>query len=116
MTRSPDPGRASAETKPGKTKTQARGRDTLVFGRDDVDLRAVEQIADASQVRAIGQLLAALSKSGKTLEQPAEAIARQLEEGPAALSQRPDGDLALPRTFEVMAALNRLRQNGFGRS
>ncbi|MEQ6886395.1 ABC-ATPase domain-containing protein [Salicola sp. Rm-C-2C1-2] len=109
-------GRLSAETKPGKTKTQARGRDTLVFGRDDVDLRAVEQIADASQVRAIGQLLAALAKSGETLDQPPEAIARRLAEGPGALSHRPDGDLALPRVFEVMAALNRLRQNGFGRS
>ncbi|XOZ32354.1 ABC-ATPase domain-containing protein [Halomonadaceae bacterium KBTZ08] len=108
--------RLSAETKPGKTKVQARGRDTLVFGRDDVDLRSVEQIADASQVRAIGQLLAGLAKSGDTLDQPPEAIARQLLEGPAALSHRPDGDLALPRIFEVMAALNRLRQNGFGRS
>lgn len=106
----------SAETKPGKTKTQARGRDTLVFGRDDVDLRAVEQIADASQVRAIGQLLATLAKAGETLDQPPEAIARRLMAGPAALNQRPDGDLALPRVFEVMAALNRLRQNGFGRS
>lgn len=108
--------RLSAETKPGKTKTQARGRDTLVFGRDDVDLRAVEQIADASQVRAIGQLLAALAQSGTPLEEPADAIAERLARGPAALSQRPHGDLALPRVFEVMAALNRLRQNGFGRS
>lgn len=76
----------------------------------------MEQIADASQVRAIGQLLAGLAKSGDTLDQPPEAIARRLLEGPAALSHRPDGDLALPRVFEVMAALNRLRQNGFGRS
>jgi len=45
--------------------------DTLVFGRDDdVDLRAVEQIADSSQVRAIGLLLARLASEGKTLEQP----------------------------------------------
>ncbi|MGM0450243.1 MAG: ABC-ATPase domain-containing protein [Pseudomonadota bacterium] len=109
-------GHLSAEAKPGKTKTQARGRDTLIFGRDDVDLRAVEQIADASQVRAIGQLLAALAKSGETLKQPPEVIAQRLADGPAALSNRPDGDLALPRVFEVMAALNRLRQNGFGRS
>jgi|AntDeeMetagen192_2_1112575.scaffolds.fasta_scaffold00919_6 predicted ABC-class ATPase len=105
--------RLNPETKPGKQKVQARGMDTLVFGRDDVDLRAVEQIADSSQVRAIGLLLARLASEGKTLEQPGVTIEERLEAGLRTISNRPDGDLALPRVHEVMAALNRLRQAGF---
>ena len=105
--------RLDPETKPGKQKVQARGMDTLVFGRDDVDLRAVEQIADSSQVRAIGLLLARLASEGTTLEQPGVTIEERLEAGLRTVSSRPDGDLALPRVHEVMAALNRLRQAGF---
>ncbi|MYL26112.1 MULTISPECIES: ABC-ATPase domain-containing protein [Halomonadaceae] len=104
------------ETKPGKTKIQARGPDTLIFGRDDVDLRSVEQVADPSQVRAIGQLLARVAESGARLDQPPEELARRLEAGLTALSRRPDGDLALPRLHEVMAVLNRLRSSAFGDS
>ena len=105
--------RLNPETKPGKQKVQARGLDTLVFGRDDVDLRAVEQIADSSQIRTIGLLLARLASEGKTLDRPGETIEQRLEAGLRSISTRPDGDLALPRVFEVMAALNRLRQPGF---
>ncbi|MGM0435080.1 MAG: ABC-ATPase domain-containing protein [Pseudomonadota bacterium] len=104
------------EAKPGKTKIQARGPDTLIFGRDDVDLRSVEQVADPSQIRAIGQLLARVAESGARLEQPPEALAQRLQRGLVALSHRPDGDLALPRLHEVMAVLNRLRSSAFGDS
>lgn len=102
------------ETKPGKTKIQARGPDTLVFGPDDVDLRSVEQVADPSQVRAIGQLLARVAESGARLDQPPVELAQRLQAGLAELSRRPDGDLALPRLHEVMAVLNRLRRSAFG--
>ncbi len=98
--------------KPGRVKVQARGTDTLVFGRGEVDVRAVEQLVDPSQVRSIGWLLARLSR----LDAPvvaADEIASRLERLADAdwdrLSGRPDGDLALPRLQEVMAALNRLR-------
>jgi len=40
-------------------------------------------------------------------------IEERLEAGLRTISNRPDGDLALPRVHEVMAALNRLRQAGF---
>jgi len=105
--------RLNPETRPGKQKVQARGRDTLVFGRDDVDLRAVEQIVDSSQVRTIGLLLARLAREGKTLAQPDATVREWLEAELVSISHRPDGDLALPRVFEVMAALNRLRQPAF---
>jgi len=96
--------------KKGKRKMQGKGVDHLVFGREDVDLRAVEQVADGSQVRAIGQLLAALGDAGGTVADPPGWLRERLEGGEwHRLFDRPDGDLALPRVFEVMAALNRLR-------
>ncbi|HKJ77665.1 MAG TPA: ABC-ATPase domain-containing protein [Gammaproteobacteria bacterium] len=96
--------------KKGKRKVQARGRDLLVFGRSDVDLRAVEQVADASQVRTIGLLLAALSEENGPVDDPPAWVRQRLEQADwHALSGRPDGDLARPRVAEVMAALSRLR-------
>lgn len=102
------------EVRPGKRKLQARGRETLVFGADTVDLRAVEQLADSSQVRAIGVLLARLAEEGAPVSLPVERIRQMLQDQPwDRLPYRPDGDLALPRMAEVMAALNRLRGRHF---
>ncbi|MFW6380305.1 MAG: ABC-ATPase domain-containing protein [Halorhodospira sp.] len=107
-----DRGSIRTEVKPGKRKVQGRGRDTLVIGKETVDLRAVEQIADGSQVRAIGVLLERLAGRGAVTDPPAwvrEELARAWEE----LLARPDGDAARPRPLDVMAALNRLRGAGF---
>ncbi|PVY76325.1 putative ABC-class ATPase [Tamilnaduibacter salinus] len=103
-------GQLNPEAKPGKTKIQARGRDTLIFGRTDVDLRAVEQIVDASQVRAIGMVLGRLSRRGERVTDLPALIGEWLnDEQWHRMSQRPEGNLARPRVSEVMAALNRLR-------
>ncbi len=99
----------SPETGRGKRKIQARGRDTLVFGRGGIDLRAVEQIVDPSQVRTIGLLLAGLGDLRHPVDTPPDWLAAALTRDWAAISDEPDGDLALPRPAEVMAALNRLR-------
>ncbi len=112
-TRAVEGGTVRTETKPGKRKVQGRGRDTLLLGREAVDLRAVEQIADPAQVRAIGLLLERLSDSGR-VEDPPAWLADLLNRHWDQLLPRPDGDLARPRTIEVMAALNRLRGARFG--
>ncbi|OIO61201.1 MAG: isopentenyl-diphosphate delta-isomerase [Alphaproteobacteria bacterium CG_4_10_14_0_2_um_filter_63_37] len=104
-----DPRRLNAETKPGRIKIQAKGCEGLVLGRSDIDLRAVEQIADSSQVRGIGQILARLGQGGTVIENPVAAVAQVLAQGVAGLSERPDGDVAMPRLLEVMAALARVR-------
>jgi predicted ABC-class ATPase len=109
-----EPGSLHPERNRGRWKIQARGADTLVFGRNDVDLRAVEQIEDPSQVRAIGWLLGRLSESRQRRIDPATEIRgmlQRLDDGDWDwLSGRPDGDLARPRLHEVLATLNRLRQ------
>ncbi|WP_240466376.1 ABC-ATPase domain-containing protein, partial [Arhodomonas sp. KWT] len=94
----------------GKPRVKVRGVDTLVYGEDEVDLRAVEQLVDPSQVRGVARVLARLAESDEVwLSAPADAVARLLESDWTGLTARPDGDLARPRIAEVMAALNRLR-------
>jgi predicted ABC-class ATPase len=105
------------ERRRGRWKIQARGIDTLVIGRSNIDLRAVEQIEDPSQLRAIGWILGRLSEHGENECEPLALIRHMLDrlrEGDWQwLSGRPDGDLAVPRAHEVMAALNRLRDARF---
>jgi predicted ABC-class ATPase len=108
-----DPPSIDPESKPGRRRIQTRGVDTLMLGRGEVDLRAVEQLADASQVRAIGWILARLSDERRGPLEPVPVLERmltRLAEGDWGwLTGRPDGDLAAPRLHEVMAALDRLR-------
>jgi len=112
VVRSVDPERSR-----GRWKIQARGIDTLVIGRSDIDLRAVEQIEDPSQLRAIGWILGRLSEHGESECEPLPTIRQMLDRLRQGdwqwLSGRPDGDLAAPRAHEVMTALNRLRSAQF---
>ncbi|WP_312871371.1 ABC-ATPase domain-containing protein [Streptomyces lonarensis] len=98
----------------GRPKVRARGADTLSYGEDDIDLRAVAQLADSRQVAGVGLALQELLRGGhldghRTL---AEALDR-LEEHDglttATLLAVRDEDFAVPRRHEVAAALNRLR-------
>ncbi|MEJ2885472.1 ABC-ATPase domain-containing protein [Actinomycetospora aeridis] len=98
----------------GKRRVTARGRDTLTFGEDDIDLSAVEQIADRSQVAGIGRALALLGDhvldGTITLAEGLDLLDAELDRrGVAALLDGRSEDLARPRRHEVAAALNRLR-------
>lgn len=66
----------------GREKVAARGLDKIEFGRQTVDLASVEQLVDASQTRAIGEMVRHALKrgyidGGATLS---EAIDRLLED------------------------------------
>jgi len=115
--RSLDPSSLDPERRRGRWKIGARGVDTLIFGRSDVDLRAVEQIEDASQVRAIGWMMGRLSEERRRPLEPRSLILEMLDRLADGdwdwLSGRPDGDLAAPRAHEVLAAINRLRSARF---
>lgn len=111
-----DPSSLDPTGRKGRSRVTARGLDTLTFGEDEVDLDAVEQIVDRSQVTGIGRALALLGGGvldgtiplGEGLDLLDAQIAR---EGIDALREgsRDATDLALPRRHEVAAALNRLR-------
>ena len=98
----------------GKRRIKARGMEALEFGDDVVDLRALEQLVDASQVRAIGILLPAPGAEGLLgLEDVPGWFRAYLAQPWEALTRRPDGDLVRPRLQELMAVLNRLRSARF---
>lgn len=99
----------------GKPKVQARGTDTLRFGETSVDLGAVEQLVDPSQAAGVGLALRRLVDAGAidgttSLAEALDELERDLgKRGPDALGDGYPGDLAVPRRFEIAAALNRLR-------
>jgi predicted ABC-class ATPase len=101
-------------TAKGKRRVTARGRDRLTFGDDDIDLSAVEQIADRSQVAGIGRALALLGDGVLdgtiTLSDGLDLLDAELDRrGLEALLDGRSEDIARPRRHEVAAALNRLR-------
>ena len=90
-----------------------RGVEALTFGDETIDLSAVEQLVDPSQVVGVGLALAHLADASEeraTLAESLNALDRDLAaRGLEALGEDYAGDYALPRRFEVAAALNRLR-------
>lgn len=95
-------------------KWKTYDRETLVIDREEIDLSAVEQLADPAQLRAIAATLVDLQAralNGKAtvpqiLDQVMQAIATQ---GFDHLTSYPPGDFAAFRRFELAAALNRWR-------
>ncbi|MFI9230315.1 ABC-ATPase domain-containing protein [Streptomyces rimosus] len=111
--RRPDPGSLDTSVR-GRSRIRARGDDALTFGEHDVDLRAVEQIADARQVVGIGLALELMVRRGyvdgdRTLAEALDLLDGDLADGAHRLLAVRDEDFALPRRHEVAAALNRLR-------
>ncbi|GAB3290285.1 ABC-ATPase domain-containing protein [Parasphingorhabdus pacifica] len=109
--RVPDP-RGLAGDRP---KIRSRGREALTVGESTVDLRAVEQIVDPSQVTGIGLALVTCARSGlldgkRTVAEVLDAFdAEVAADGVLAVDPRHVGDFAVPRRHELAAALNRLR-------
>ena len=110
------PDRASVDPSRGRREVnvQTRGLRTIRFGEETVDLSAVSQIVDASQVRALAAaILYARERymDGRlSIREILDAVDDDLAaEGLAALSRRPVGDHAAFRRLELAAALNRLR-------
>ncbi len=93
---------------------KAKGLKTILFGREEIDLSAVEQLVDDSQVRAIAQALYYAREKymdgRRTVKEILDAVMRDIDEqGLDVLDPRRMGDYARFRAFELAAALNRLR-------
>ena len=103
-----------------KIKIEAKTLDTLIFGRQKIDLRFIEQLVDTSQARAIGYAIFLAKKrfinNTSTLEEIVDAIEDLFnKEGLDVLDpfygsaiDRHPGNFARPRRYEIAAALNRL--------
>ncbi|MGJ5893536.1 ATPase [Streptomyces sp. V2] len=110
-----DPASVDSTAK-GRSRVRSRGTDYLVFGEHDIDLRAVEPLADASHVTGIGLALELLVRHGHLTRDRTLAEALDLLDADfagadpvAALRTVHDDDFAVPRRHEIAAALNRLR-------
>jgi predicted ABC-class ATPase len=109
-----DPSRGKREV-----KIDVKSRDMVLFGSDAIDLRAVEHLVDRSQTRAVGYALhiaaQQLMDGRATLREVLAKMEALLDqEGLEALdpfrrNERHPGNFARPRSYEVMAAINRLR-------
>jgi predicted ABC-class ATPase len=93
---------------------RARGLHTIELGRERVDLSYVEQLAETGQTEAIARVIgefAAAGESRSVNEVVQEALASVYEKGLDSLGsyRGHPGELSLPRTQEVAAAINRIR-------
>lgn len=97
-----------------QVRLKVRDVDEMVFGTEDIDLSAVEQIVDTAQSRAIAEAMVyAVRKyiDGKrTLAEILQLVIADIEsKGLDILTPFPQCDLAYFRQLELAAAINRLR-------
>ncbi len=105
-----DPSRGRREV-----SIRVRSRDRVDFGRDALDLGAVEQLVEVAQTRAIAHALAMARDEWidgrRSMPEALDCIIRRMQRrGVVALHPHELGELAEFRVFELGAALNRLRR------
>lgn len=97
--------------KEGKYRVSAKGEKTLRFGAEFVDLTTLEQLESNQEINAIGWLWFQLVQQNQNVV-PISCFESMLE-GNWYSRMPPHGDLAKPRTLDILAALNRLRKAQF---
>jgi predicted ABC-class ATPase len=95
-------------------KLKVRDVDELLFGKEAIDLSAVEQVLEVGQLRAIGQAIALLQQDYVNSRQSLMAVITELmkdleEAGLDHLTPYPQGDLVAFRPLELAAVINRMR-------
>ena len=119
--RQPDPRSFDASGRKGTPRIRATRLDLLLYGEQELDLRAVDQIFDESQTRAAGYAMELASRefTAGPVGELLDALETRLDEaglesltadGRAGLHP---GRLARPRRYEIAAAMNRLRGGRF---
>ncbi len=114
--RVPDPSTLDPSHGRRPSSVKVLGRRGLLYGRQEVELGALEQVVEAAQLRGIGHAIEWLRRGpmdgrrelAELLDLWEEAVA----EGVAGSLPSPDGDVARVRRFEVAAALSRIRSLG----
>lgn len=110
------PGYNPALRKDDRLKTKVHGRENIQLGREDIDLRYLEQLADSEQTAALSFMLALAEKNlfngQTTMKALVDSLLSLIEKkGLEALSG--SGylpiDLAVPRRQEIFACFNRYR-------
>lgn len=99
-----------------KCKIKARELDELLINRDPVDIRALEQLVENSQVLFIGEVMKKIFTSPKkaSLKENLDEVEFHLKKENICQYLRCNrGNLVFSRKYEVGAAINRLRKEIF---
>lgn len=114
LARSFDPSRGRREV-----TIDVKALDKILYGRDPIELRAVEQLLDPSQTRAIGHAIHFAAQHYMDGKRTLRDVVEKLEElfddegldrlNPFYRQGHHPGDYARPRKYEITAAINRLR-------
>ena len=102
--------------KPERLKIKVHGKDGFLLGREDVDLRYIEQLVDTEQTAALGLILKYalenLADGQRTVSEIVQLLSKELQKkGLAAFaegSSLPCG-YAIPRIQEIYSCFNRYR-------
>ncbi len=100
-----------------KDKIKARGLSTISIGKTNIDLFFVEQLVDKSQTNSIAQFFKIIDKkylkNKNAISDIVDSIINEIEEKGLEIlvpfSNGHPGSLAMPRKYEIMAAINRYR-------
>ena len=98
-------------------RIQALDRRLLRYGAAEIDLSRVEQLADNGQLTAIGYLISHYYRELRSVEDSTSGMVDGLQrllkqirtEGLDTLPPYITGTLAMPRLFELLATINRMR-------
>ncbi|EAQ52060.1 MULTISPECIES: ABC-ATPase domain-containing protein [Vibrio] len=96
----------------GKFRVNAKGKESLRFGKEFADLSALEQLESTSEVNAIGWAWFQFAQTPGWSNNPAKEFSAILSDE-WHVNMPNYGDLAKPRVLDVMAALNRMRKSQF---
>ncbi|UOE82221.1 ABC-ATPase domain-containing protein [Vibrio splendidus] len=96
----------------GKFRVNAKGKESLRFGKEFADLSALEQLESTSEVNAIGWAWFQFAQTPGWSNNPAKEFSAILSDE-WHVNMPNYGDLAKPRILDVMAALNRMRKSQF---
>lgn len=109
--------RGTIEDGPKGVKIKTIGVDTVSINREDINLRAVEQIVDVEQLNAIGSMMKYAEKNlmGKDLilKDMTDKIIEQVYKNGLMSTDNikgGSGSFAMPRKQEIMATYNRYRK------
>ncbi|MEZ8799985.1 P-loop domain-containing protein [Vibrio splendidus] len=96
----------------GKFRVNAKGKESLRFGKEFADLSALEQLESTSEVNAIGWAWFQFAQTPGWSNNPAKEFSAILSDE-WHVNMPNYGDLAKPRVLDIMAALNRMRKSQF---
>ncbi|CAM3088707.1 ABC-ATPase domain-containing protein [Vibrio rarus] len=97
----------------GKFRVGAKGNSSLRFGKEFVDISALEQLQTANEVNAIGWLWFQVAQTPGWSSDLSKEFQTQLDQNQWHALMPNNGDMAKPRILDIFATLNRLRKAQF---